>query len=121
MIPCWEIALVSAADLIARWHRRAIVCWYRMSDQTDFCRDSSKSTLSGDFQPSDQGDQLTFSVSFTGDQRFGAWRRSGFRSTKLSATITCPDFSGKLDKENHCFMTHKSVIQRVEISISCRR
>ena len=61
--------MLSAADLIARWHRRAIVCWHKMSYQTDFGRDSSKSTLPGDFQPSNQSDQLTFSVSFIGDQR----------------------------------------------------
>ena len=61
--------MLSAADLIARWRRRDMVCWYKMSDQTDFCRDSSKCTQPGDFQPSNQSDQLTFSVSFSGDQR----------------------------------------------------
>jgi len=55
-----------------------------MFDQTDFCRDSSKITLTGDLQPSNQSDQLAFSVSFSGAQRFLAKRGAEIKSTKLS-------------------------------------
>jgi len=61
-----------------------------MFDQTDFCRDSSKSTLPGDFQPSDQSDQLTFSVSFIGAQR-PRYPPAGISQKKSPPEAQCPN------------------------------
>jgi len=63
-----------------------------MSDQTDFCRDSSKITLTGDFQPSNQSDQLAFSVSFSGAQH-PRYPPAGISQKKSPPEARCPNLA----------------------------